>query len=64
MISHLNTVSIYVEDRDKALDFWTQVVGFIVRRSEAMGPNARWIEVGPREAHTCLVIYPRSMMSN
>ena len=40
MISHINTVSIYVEDQDKALDFWTQVIGFVVRLSEPMGPNS------------------------
>ncbi len=64
MISHVNTVSIYVDDQEKALDFWTGSMGFLVRRSESMGPDARWLEVGPPGAQTCLVLYPRAMMSD
>jgi predicted enzyme related to lactoylglutathione lyase len=29
-----------------------------------MGPQASWIEVGPENAETRLVLYPKSMMPN
>jgi predicted enzyme related to lactoylglutathione lyase len=29
-----------------------------------MGPHANWIEVAPLNAQSCLVLYPKSMMTN
>jgi predicted enzyme related to lactoylglutathione lyase len=29
-----------------------------------MGPDARWIEIGPAGAGSCLVLYPKSMMED
>jgi lactoylglutathione lyase len=55
------TVAVYVENQDKALEFWTTKVGFVVHQTKEMGPNATWIEVGPENAESCLVIYPKSM---
>lgn len=34
MILYINTVSIYVEDQDKALDFWTQDGNEFLLRSD------------------------------
>lgn len=62
MLGPIKTVAIYVEDQDKALDFYLQKLGFELRRSLPMGPQARWLEVAPPGALTCLVIYPRAMM--
>lgn len=56
------TVAIYVDDQPRALKFWTDQVGFTVRRRKPMGPNAEWIELGPRDADACVVIYPKSLM--
>jgi catechol 2,3-dioxygenase-like lactoylglutathione lyase family enzyme len=36
-----------VEDQDRALRFYCDVLGFEVRRDVAMGGGARWIEVAP-----------------
>jgi lactoylglutathione lyase len=55
MITHVGTVSIYVKDQQKALEFYRDVLGFEVRQDQPMGPNARWIEVAPRGAQTRLV---------
>jgi predicted enzyme related to lactoylglutathione lyase len=62
MLGPIKTVGIYVEDQQEALDFYVQKLGFVVRRSQPMGPNAHWIEVSPAGAKTCLVLYPRAMM--
>jgi lactoylglutathione lyase len=64
MITHISTVAVYVDDQEKSLEFWTEKVGFKVHRSETMSPTADWIEVGPENAQTCLVLYPKSMMQN
>jgi lactoylglutathione lyase len=62
MIRKIATAAVYVEDQQRAVQFWTKQVGFEVRRERPMGPDARWIEVGPPGADSCLVIYPKSLM--
>ena len=64
MIAKIATAAVYVDDQQNAVDFWTKQVGFEVHRKRSMGPQASWIEVGPRGAESCLVIYPRSMMED
>ena len=64
MIKKIATAAVYVDDQRKAVEFWTQQVGFEVHREKPMGPQASWIEVGPPDAESCLVIYPKSMMED
>jgi lactoylglutathione lyase len=64
MIKRIATVTIYVEDQDQALRFWTEQVGFTVHADHPMGPSGRWIEVGPAGAETKLVLYPRALMTH
>jgi lactoylglutathione lyase len=40
-------VSIYVEDQQVSLKFWTDIMGFEVKSNHPMGPNTSWIELGP-----------------
>jgi lactoylglutathione lyase len=62
MIEHIKTVPVYVEDQQQSLSFYTQTLGFEVRRNEPMESRGNWIEVAPCGAQTCLVIYPRALM--
>lgn len=62
MITHIHTITIYVEDQNKSLGFWMQKLGFVIRKNVLIGQNANWIELGPDKGQTCLVLYPRSMM--
>jgi predicted enzyme related to lactoylglutathione lyase len=64
MIGPIKTVGIYVADQAKSVEFFTGKLGFEVRRSIPMGPDANWIEVSPPGAETSLVLYPKSMMTN
>ncbi|GAX89592.1 VOC family protein [Effusibacillus lacus] len=64
MIKQIATVAVYVEDQQKAKEFWTEKAGFVAKAEHPMGPNAFWLEVGPEGAETNLVIYPRAMMPN
>ena len=63
MIAKIATVAVYVDNQQEALRFWTEQVGFEVHRSIPMGPTASWLEVGPKGAESCLVVYPKSMMN-
>jgi catechol 2,3-dioxygenase-like lactoylglutathione lyase family enzyme len=47
MIASIKTVAVYVSDQKEALRFYTKKLGFEVRRTESMGPDGTWVEVGP-----------------
>jgi uncharacterized protein YjbI with pentapeptide repeats len=64
MIGPIKTVGVYVEDQKRAVAFYTEKLGFEVRRRLPMGPNAEWVEVAPPGAQSCLVLYPKSMMTD
>jgi lactoylglutathione lyase len=64
MIGPIKTVGIYVEDQPKAIRFYVEKLGFEIRRETPMGPEGNWVEVAPPGAQTCLVLYPKAMMSN
>jgi catechol 2,3-dioxygenase-like lactoylglutathione lyase family enzyme len=56
MITHLNTVSLYVSDQEKARRFYVDLLGFEVRREADMGPMGTWLEVAPPGARTGLML--------
>jgi predicted enzyme related to lactoylglutathione lyase len=58
MITKAGIVAIYVSDQDRALDFYTNTLGFEKRADEPMSETARWIEVAPASAETRLVLEP------
>ena len=64
MITKIATAAVYVDDQQAAERFWTEQVGMELHRSQEMGPQARWLEVGPAGAASRLVIYPKSMMKD
>jgi predicted enzyme related to lactoylglutathione lyase len=64
MIGPIKTVAVYVEDQQAAKRFYTEALGFTVRKEMPMGPSAVWIEVSPPGAETAIVLYPRGMMTN
>ncbi|MBI4558395.1 MAG: VOC family protein [Candidatus Hydrogenedentes bacterium] len=61
MITHIATIAVYVEDQTRAERFWTEQVGFEVKRKDRIGNNGYWLEVGPKGERTNLVLYPKSM---
>jgi predicted enzyme related to lactoylglutathione lyase len=64
MITKAGTVSVYVSDQQRALEFYTEKLGFEKRADEPMGPDSRWIEVAPPGAETSLVLFtPEGMES-
>ena len=49
MITKMTHMSIYVLDQDRALDFYTNKLGFKVIVDVPMGNGARWLTVGTPE---------------
>jgi predicted enzyme related to lactoylglutathione lyase len=49
MIEKLTHVTIVVDDYDKALAWYTEKLGFVVRENAEYGPGYRWVTVSPKE---------------
>lgn len=46
----INITSVFVDDQDKALAFYTDVLGFVVKHDIPMGGTDRWLTVlSPQE---------------
>ncbi|WP_336205122.1 glyoxalase superfamily protein [Nonomuraea sp. LPB2021202275-12-8] len=55
LISQLMTVTVPVADQEKALAFYTEVLGFEVRTDNPF-PMGRWLTVAPKGAETGLLL--------
>jgi len=59
MIDRVGTVSVFVQDQNRAKDFYTNVLGFELRADEPLSPgaSARWVAVAPSGAATEVILY-------
>ncbi len=57
MLTRIGTITVQVTDQNKALEFYTQKMGFEKRSDQPMGPDQRWIEVAPPGAQTRILLY-------
>lgn len=61
-ISSVKTVTVFVSDQDRALNFYVNVLGMTVRADRTFGDN-RWLEVGAEEGTTLVLHKPFPGMS-
>ena len=57
-IREVGRVIIPVTDQDRALDFYTRVLGLEVRTDAVADESGRWLEVAPAGATTTIAIVP------
>ena len=57
MFTQVGTITVQVSDQDKALEYYTQKLGFEIRSDLPMGPGQRWIEVAPPGAQSRILLY-------
>jgi predicted enzyme related to lactoylglutathione lyase len=58
MLKDVTKVTVYVNDQDRALDYYTNVLGFEKRADAPFEEGKRWIEVGiPGSKIDVLLIY-------
>ena len=63
MINRIGKITLYVNNQEEAKEFWTKKLNFIVKFEQSMGPNMKWIEVGPSESEfTTFVLYDKNLM--
>jgi lactoylglutathione lyase len=55
-ISGVRTVGVPVRDQDRALQFYTEILGLETRLNVSIGNGARWIEVGPAAGTTIALV--------
>jgi catechol 2,3-dioxygenase-like lactoylglutathione lyase family enzyme len=55
-ITDVRTIGVTVRDQAKALDFFTDTLGFETRLDAPIGPSTRWIEVAPPGADTSIAL--------
>ena len=64
MIERIEEITLYVKDQDVSKEFWTKKIGFIVKEEHPLGPNMKWVEVGPaNDESTNIVLYDINKMS-
>lgn len=64
MIQYISKITIYVENQDKAMDFWKEKMGFKCS-VQPMGPELKWVEVKPEAGSlTSFVLYEKSLMQS
>src|SRR5207249_12140458 len=56
MISHIKFVSIPVRDQNRALDFYTEKLGFTIITDQPFDEKQRWIELRIPKAETRVVL--------
>ena len=57
MIRKLKFISIPVHDQDRALRFYTEVLGFVLVTDQPMGPGMRWVELRPARGETGIALF-------
>ena len=63
-ITKVGTVMVPVSDQDRAIEFYTQKLGFEVRGDTPYGDGERWVEVAPVGGETSIaLVLPREGMS-
>lgn len=57
MITHVKFVSIPCQDQNRALDFYTEKLGFTILTDQPFSPEQRWIELRIPKAETRVVLF-------
>jgi catechol 2,3-dioxygenase-like lactoylglutathione lyase family enzyme len=57
-ITEVGTVIVPVSDQDRAIEFYTDKLGFENRTDVAYGDGNRWVEVAPAGAATTVALVP------
>ncbi len=62
MFKSISKITVYVDNQDAAVKFWTDKCGFELKADNPMGTGMRWIEVGPKNSDVTFVIYSKQAM--
>jgi catechol 2,3-dioxygenase-like lactoylglutathione lyase family enzyme len=57
-VTQVGTVMLPVADQDRAIEFFTEKLGFELRADTPFGNGDRWVEVAPAGAATTVALVP------
>jgi catechol 2,3-dioxygenase-like lactoylglutathione lyase family enzyme len=57
-ITQVGTVIVPVSDQDRAIEFYTETLGFEKRTDVPYGDGDRWVDVAPQGAATTIALVP------
>lgn len=64
MINYISKLTIYVQNQDEAIKFWTEKMGFNCD-IKPMGPGLKWVETKPnQDSLTSFVLYEKALMQS
>lgn len=64
MISKVGQIMLYVDNQDKAMEFWTEKVGFQVISEENNGQGFRYIEIAPtKDSETTIILHNKEFVA-
>jgi catechol 2,3-dioxygenase-like lactoylglutathione lyase family enzyme len=55
-ITQVRLLSIPVSDQERAKEFYVDTLGFDVIRDDPMGPDQRWVQLGPKGGATSVTL--------
>lgn len=56
-------IAIMVDDYDKAIEYYTEKLGFFLREDEPQ-PGKRWVSISPTEDSECRLLLARASNEN
>jgi lactoylglutathione lyase len=63
MINKIGKITLYVNNQKEAKNFWVEKLGFVVKFEQSIGPNVKWLEIGPSEDEfTTFVLYDKNLI--
>ncbi|KOS24233.1 glyoxalase [Bacillus anthracis] len=64
MINKIGQIMLYVNNQDKAVNFWKEKVGFQIIAEENNKQGMRWIEIAPKkEAETSIILHNKEVIA-
>lgn len=60
MTQYIGALTLLVPDYDKAIDYYTGVLGFTLQEDTPMGPDKRWVVVAPPGAQECAILLAKA----
>ncbi|WP_157450866.1 VOC family protein [Clostridium sp. ATCC 25772] len=45
-INKIRKITLYVNNQQEAVEFWTKKLNFVIKFEKQMGPNMKYVEVG------------------
>jgi len=61
MSQYIGLVAIVVDDYDKAIEFYTQKLQFILKEDTAVSDSKRWVVLAPKNSNGCGILLAKAI---